>query len=739
MPTLLAVLAALLLSGCQAAVEKQRPNDPPETSLTSGPPDSTAATSYRVHFFWSGTDPDGVVDHFDWILADHPWPRDDEGRMVSVPGPDDPRWTATFAMDSVFVTRADSLGRDPQPGPGETPGDVLREYFERWHTFFIRAVDERGLPDPTPDYRSFNARTLAPTVALAPPIQPGQIFTGPPTIVFNWSGEDPIDEFDVGTPAASRWVLIDASAGHESLPDSLYHLPERFEWSPWHSWDAEDGSGVRATVRGLSRAGESAGSGFYFFAVQAMDEAGAVTPVFDWQTPGRNNVAVVRVAGAAGPQLILDEPTLGTFTFVGTSSTRQLDAMAGLPVRFSWRADASPYGGEVEAFRYGWNLRNPADDAEWDEDWSPNAGSAPARFLEAGTQRFFVQARDIAGEVTSVELAILAHAPTRSRSLLLVDDTTHQVPEASEEEVLEDERWNDVLDVLAGQAGFEFDPWRDVYDVAENRMQPPPAALVFDYEAIVWNVRSGFHASALHHVAAFPADRGRPPCQRDDSDYLAVFLESGGRMWLTGFRPAHEVWTSVRAPGSETDPVNVTHWMDLHDPQPPEDSLGVRSLLYRLGVEVFDVGAGPGSARPNPGQYCRGLRSNEPQAPELQTGDRWGEPPGQPGRPDVEIYNMPAAMASQVPPLVPPEGLVLVPYTYVSGVAEDPGSGIVSPLPTADGQAVMLLRKRSVADANFTRAISGFEPWLLTLESHRALAEYVLLQHMHVGEDPEEP
>ncbi|HZM15667.1 MAG TPA: hypothetical protein VFE28_06665, partial [Candidatus Krumholzibacteria bacterium] len=69
-------------------------NEPPETLLTSGPPDSTAATSSRVHFYWNGTDADGTVDHFDFIMVDHPRSKDSIGPggtdpvIITVPLPD---------------------------------------------------------------------------------------------------------------------------------------------------------------------------------------------------------------------------------------------------------------------------------------------------------------------------------------------------------------------------------------------------------------------------------------------------------------------------------------------------------------------------------------------------------------------------------------------------------------------------------------------------------------------------
>ena len=62
-------------------------------------------------------------------------------------------------------------------------------------------------------------------------------------------------------------------------------------------------------------------------------------------------------------------------------------------------------------------------------------------------------------------------------------------------------------------------------------------------------------------------------------------------------------------------------------------------------------------------------------APTLETGGAWPQPKeqgGLVGRPNIEIYNMPNAMATEQPPLVPREGISVPVYVYVSGVPEGP-------------------------------------------------------------------
>jgi len=819
------LLLQITLSGCmdnQLGIEKRVPNRPPQTILSGGPIDFAAATDYRVGLSWWGSDPDGAVDHFDFILIDHPAAIDSIGAgfAIDVPGVDDPRWLGTQATDSVFVTLADTLRQDPQGSP---PADVLRQAFERWHTFFVRAVDDEGLPDPTPDYLSFNAVNLAPTAGIRRPVSPGLQFQAPPAIFFSWSGADPVGDGSMREPVASRWVMIpsavDSRGRYTSWPDSLYHLPTRYSWSPWHRWDAADSAGVRALVRGLAPIGTGPGTGYYIFAVQARDEAGAVTPVFDTTTPGKNNAVLLRVSYPAGPTLLVEERFLGAYTFVGNTMPFQLDVAAGQPIRFQWHADASQYGGEVGGYRYGWNVRDPGDDSEW-SGWSRTTLAAPTHAFVVGTQRFYLQARDNVDNITSIVFELTPHAVTLERDLLWVDDTAALTYFG---EADEDARWLQVFTELAAARGFAFFPPTDVYDVAARGLIPPPIDYAFRYKVIVWSVRNGSRSSSgLRTLAQFldPFARRNRNLQ-PAFNYLSTYLEHGGKLWINGFRPALQVWPQERKAGTAQDAVNVTNWDDPIDSHPFVDSVGTTSLLYRLGIEMFDVGAATGAARSTVPHFCSGLQRFVPAdfqaqefestreldhshwleigdadiesataeglerqtsaaaghrhlvrltaelrarlragetvrvlavpeslpaphvhefalqdrvgfwgAPVLSTGEGWGFRAGEPGRPNVEIYNMPSAMATQHPALAPVPGLSTVLYTYRSAVPSGPG--VVYPQ-TADGEPVCVLTRTSPSAPFYAAAVCGFEPHLLLPVSHRQLVEFIVVRHFRLG------
>lgn len=108
------------------------------------------------------------------------------------------------------------------------------------------------------------------------------------------------------------------------------------------------------------------------------------------------------------PILTVTESNLGQWVFEGATLPVQTAAAPGTPLNFSWLGDASGYGGTVDAYRFGWDIRDPNNDEEWQTSWSPSLLSAPTRTFNSGTHRFSVQVRDSAGAITTgvVEITV---------------------------------------------------------------------------------------------------------------------------------------------------------------------------------------------------------------------------------------------------------------------------------------------------------------------------------------------
>jgi hypothetical protein len=402
-------------------------------------------------------------------------------------------------------------------------------------------------------------------------------------------------------------------------------------------------------------------------------------------------------------------------------------------IHFRWSGSASAYGAHVVGYRYGWDILDLSDDTQWEQGWGLEVRQSSPRQFPSGLHRFHVEARDDAGLTTHGEIEVEIHPMPRSRDLLLVNDTTHW---NSQEEALEDAQWLAVMDSLTVRHPFQFGPGRDVWDVFNTyHGEPPPLEVLFDYKTVVWTLFPGQGVSAIRDLAFFMDPfASRPLFQPLSSSYLKTYLDNGGQMWVSGFRPANHVWPvdQMPIPQERKLPVNVTNWDDPITSHAPFDSVGTISWLYKMGVEAFDVGSGTlALSRCCVDQNCNGLRSAVPGAPVLEVdAARWDQPAGH-GRPNIEIYNMPSFMASQHPPLLGTLSLAL--YTYVSRSPEDPARSFTYPK-TADHQPALVLRKRSIQDTHYSRAICGFEPYLLTFRSHLDLADYILVHEMGLGQ-----
>jgi len=192
----------LVLFGCA----KHNPGAPfsqlaPETFLANVPADFAGADSGSVWHdghrtfpvAWSGTDRDGFVVAYFWAVDDtSTWTRVD----------------ATVNQDTIVFA-------------APVPDTIMN------HVFYVRAMDNDSLLDPTPAHRVFRTRNQMPSAritkfaALAPDQQREQSFFCLPETTSTWSG-------------------IQVEFG-SSDPDSIY--PPEFSWKwdngNWSPWSGE--------------------------------------------------------------------------------------------------------------------------------------------------------------------------------------------------------------------------------------------------------------------------------------------------------------------------------------------------------------------------------------------------------------------------------------------------------------------------------------------------------------------
>ena len=152
------------LVGCRKALAPTTlGNLPPETWIVAAPQDTITTRDpndgpikpqigripVRFHVYWAGTDHDGTVVGYYWAvvetLAVSP---DGTGPVPALPGPKARDYHYTTATDSLFIFTA------------------AVDASERQHAFYIYAIDNKGLPDPTPARFIFSAYDRFPPTAV---------------------------------------------------------------------------------------------------------------------------------------------------------------------------------------------------------------------------------------------------------------------------------------------------------------------------------------------------------------------------------------------------------------------------------------------------------------------------------------------------------------------------------------------------------------------------------------------
>ena len=147
----MAVTAMALLASCAKDPLIVDRNRPPHTFLVAAPLDSTIAHptatgvsySYRVHMYWRGEDPDGYVVGFLWAFDD------------------------SSAGHYHFTTKTDSIFDLTVNDSTDITGGATAIGSTRFHTFYIKAVDNLGKPDPNLavfNRTTFKASTIRPHV-----------------------------------------------------------------------------------------------------------------------------------------------------------------------------------------------------------------------------------------------------------------------------------------------------------------------------------------------------------------------------------------------------------------------------------------------------------------------------------------------------------------------------------------------------------------------------------------------
>jgi len=523
----LGLVLACLAAGCGT---DERPNQPPTARLTSAPPDGSEA-SFRIDLSWTGSDPDGRVDRFEYAVDPPAAFTEDEiahgGPDVMsevVPGENGAPavtritktldggtisfdWVHTTDTGGTFTfsaTRADSSGEDTLRAPTGR--------FTGMHAFYLRAVDDDGAAS-VPDRSAFTATTLAPVSRITRPAIDGEgtLRLGN-AVSFAWTAQDP----DGDTPSAYLYrVIVLPTESVSTVASSVFFDDPNSEW-------------IRTTEPSYENLGLNAPAQF-IFAVRAVDAAGAVEPFVDW---GRNAFRFVSypLVSVYQPRLTVTEAHIGTVTFplsphrfVGSDARNEneFEVLAGKPLRFAWAGSATDYAAEILGYSWGLDIVDLEDDSAW-TPWGLQITSTPDIVLQSpGVHHFYLRVRDTLGATTVADVLIRVTRFVGDLDLLHTDDSFDDTyPRDSEH----DDFWRARIEAYGRLAPDRVGEFHFHLDNDRGSIHPRPIGLadLVRYKIVLWvNRGSGFDGdSGLLHAV-----QGR---------LLSEYLGAGGKLWLGG-------------------------------------------------------------------------------------------------------------------------------------------------------------------------------------------------------------
>jgi len=565
----LLMLPLMIIMGCGNGgfLGDRYANIAPDTWLTSGPPEGISDTNYRVHFYWDGYDPDGGVKYYQAILTDD-WVTGSliiNENISSTLEELGYEWIdSIYSTDSTFIVEASQVPDSSDQDQWQYfYGDEYNHFlFFGQHTLFIRAIDEFGKPDPVPAHRSFTATTIAPTVAISHPKDtgtPGGWENLPPDIFFTWSGNDSVGGGPLVIEPDSTRVAIfpegDNGIDSSQPVGSVLEIPDS-AWSRWRGWnELEDSvthiSGKSALARNLTPAG-SGSDGRYIFLVQAKDEAGAVTSHYK----DGKNLKMMRITASLYPRLYVEEPTLG-LKVATNYNAYDFTIGEGQTLHLSWSGDASHYGSQITGYRYGWDIEDTENDAEW-SNWSLNGTNTSAAYV-SGTHSVHVQCQDYSGNKTTMLFRFLVVPFTMEKNLLLIDDLDNDQfdegypidPESSywsSNLARSDEQMKAFWEEMLG----DYETWNSEADYfrVNSLISKPPFELIASYKHIIWETARTPRQAGLSRISRFvdPWYSNKVPF-----DYLSAFLERGGQIFLCGANPLNTVLPGVGDTPTDVD------------------------------------------------------------------------------------------------------------------------------------------------------------------------------------------
>jgi hypothetical protein len=588
MACLAAAACVALMPGCSGDDGGERgANLAPDTFISFGP-DQGSRTYFKVQFYWYGTDGDGTVSRFQ--VATVPDITLDSLENLDF---DQLHYATTAATESTFVLPADSCC---------SSSGTAQLALSYWG-LAVRAVDNIGVPDPTPATLFFQASNVVPKVKVTIPrkyIILAQTATS--NQYFEWRGSDADGDisrmwYKYIISAVKKSDYTDIRQIPPALPpiDYVYTQPKApnavTPEGYWSDWVPPDCTYVKDA--NLSSFIERSKEYYCRFAVTCRDEGGAALPeplYGDLYNSNNNWVMMIILAQGSGVDAYVDAGALGRRHSWGEAEYKNSVAglFEGTQVQFKfWGSEKRDEGKLVREYRYYyddpedprtstwnyWTSTEPLRDKTASPEWLVRYPSDGSTFVPTlGPHVFALELRDLSKEVTHCEfrLEVLQGPVGKPNMVYLVDDdiADWMSPRYQWSEQGSDSLWAAVLD--------PYD--REIFDTGSNPASPHkievPVRRIADATTVIWDVDQD------------PED---PRCQLtsvcyERGNYLNSYVKVGGNLIIIGRDPifACQFWPD-RTPDVQLRSQATS--LDLR----PKISETSGDTMYNFNWEIFGI------------------------------------------------------------------------------------------------------------------------------------------------------
>lgn len=511
------VLLAVYMAGCTKGAGDRWPNLAPETMLSFSPDDGDTA-SYRVRMNWFGWDPDGEIAYFmtKW---------------------DDDDWMRVVNTDSVFLVSASA--------------DTLTvTHGYEYHSFQVKAIDNEGEPDPTPEYIAFTAFTIVPETRITR----GPSGATGPMVTLEWQGSD-----RDGVVTGFQYRLFQRDESGEG--SWVQVLPNPLE-ADWVEVGAEELSVIIGPLEGKHR-----------FEIRALDDAGAAD-----QTPAAKEFNCL--PGIAKPTLNITSNVFGTFSFDGRilpdDAHIPISIFAGERIRFRWGGLADDYNGEIVGYRHAYD-----DTAVWPA-WSIYDSEFEVT-PTPGIHSLYIRVIDNSNNETHGKIVFNVVEASLDEYILIVDDYNWNEPGLMGLRWGTDEQRNQFYDQLLAGYARERVEWEPAQHVGVYGAMAPTVDALQGASTVLW-----YCDHEVTTLADLFDEAGAAPYNT-----LVAYARVGGNVILCGRELVRQI-TSMSYPSSRILSID------------PEDmSIAARFVYDFLGIEsVRNSGSYSNKSSPNTYGFC---------------------------------------------------------------------------------------------------------------------------------------